>query len=1090
MKNTLLSFAAVIVLIPTLFVEHGHATVLEVLWGVGKSDDNTAEFAFAPADYKAYRTPGFFVVGKSDPKKDWPYVQPGTIDGTWAPGLPQTYLVLFGLKAVPAGDCRLVLDFVDTHGIDPPKLRVTVNKRSWEYQTPKGAGDASVFGEPAKGREHVIEVPVPADVLRAGDNRVSITTLSGSWILWDAVCFHAPVGTSLQAVDPTSIERARGLARKHTGPKPDLEQVIVVYKTHFDIGFTDMAENVVKMYRTSMIDKALVVCDQSKNLPPEEQFVWTIPGWPMKKILDDWNGQTPVRKTRIHKAFKDGRFAVHGLPFTTYTESLELEDLVRGMGYSSQVSRAAGKELPRDAKMTDVPVHTWFVPTLLKHAGITFMHIGTNPASGTANVPLLFYWEGPDGSRVLTMYAANSYGTGLTPPKGWPHKTWLALIHTNDNHGPPNPHEISRILSQAKKQMPGVKVRIGRLSDFGDAILAENPDLPVVRMDMPDTWIHGIMASPIGAKIARNTRPKIAAAELLGTLLQCWSVERPDFKQTIADAYEQSLLYGEHTWGGDGKWIGYATPYGEAWEAFRSKGMDGRFKRLEASWEEHRAYIDSAEKLTNSLLEGDLLALAESIKVDGKRVVVFNPLPWERSGLVLVKLPEDIRALKEYPRGDATSVERSGDRAVFYAKDIPAMGYRTYLAATDTETSQKAQATADKRVVENRFFKITIDSERGTASSIVDKRSGTELVDSQSKYGFGQYLYERFDKNNIDHYLNANLRARPRWAILAHGKPYLPSAKAVPYSAASPSGFEIDIENGRSTKTIVMKADRSNKIPHGVGLKIILYRNLPALDFEISIENKPTEPWPEAGWLCLPLKVDEPRFRLSRLGSIVDPAKDIVDGGNRDLITLNGGMTVTNPEGKGFGLCPMDSPLVSIERPGLWKFSRDFVPKKAAIFVNLYNNMWNCNFRLWQGGSWTSRVRLWTVDKYDSEAALITPSTEIRTPLLGAFADKSGGSLPASQTGLKLSRRGVIVTALGPNPDGDGLILRLWELAGKDGNCEITLPEGMDARTVQPCDLRGRPQGETVPVRNGRFTVAMSHFAPVSLLIRRESNRR
>ena len=30
-----------------------------------------------------------------------------------------------------------------------------------------------------------------------------------------------------------------------------------------------------------------------------------------------------------------------------------------------------------------------------------------------------------------------------------------------------------------------MKVRIGRLSDFGDAIRAEKPELPVVRGDMP-----------------------------------------------------------------------------------------------------------------------------------------------------------------------------------------------------------------------------------------------------------------------------------------------------------------------------------------------------------------------------------------------------------------------------------------------------------------------------------------------------------------------------------------------------------------------------------------------------------------------------
>ena len=193
-------------------------------------------------------------------------------------------------------------------------------------------------------------------------------------------------------------------------------EVILVFKTHFDIGFTDLARNVIQRYRTSMIDNALDVMDAGKDLPADQQFVWTVPGWPMKKILEDWQGQTPGRKERIMEAFKAGRFVCHALPYTTYTESLDPEDLVRGLGYSARLSRVAGLELPRAAKMTDVPSHSWVIPTLLKHAGVDFLQLGCNPASASPRVPHLFWWEGPDGSRLLTVYSAGNYGTGLVPP--------------------------------------------------------------------------------------------------------------------------------------------------------------------------------------------------------------------------------------------------------------------------------------------------------------------------------------------------------------------------------------------------------------------------------------------------------------------------------------------------------------------------------------------------------------------------------------------------------------------------------------------------------------------------------------------------
>ena len=146
------------------------------------------------------------------------------------------------------------------------------------------------------------------------------------------------------------------------------------------------------------------------QLPPENRFVWTLSGWPMTQIL--WPGQTPERRTRIEKAIREGRLVWHALAVTTHTESLGLEDLVRGLGFSSRLARQFGQPLPRDAKMTDVPCHTWIVPTVLRRAGVDFLHLGCNSASGSPEVPGLFWWEGPDGSRLLTMYTAEGYGTG------------------------------------------------------------------------------------------------------------------------------------------------------------------------------------------------------------------------------------------------------------------------------------------------------------------------------------------------------------------------------------------------------------------------------------------------------------------------------------------------------------------------------------------------------------------------------------------------------------------------------------------------------------------------------------------------------
>jgi len=183
------------------------------LWSIGTKDTNTAEFALGPRDYRAYRQPGVLIVGESDARKDWPYVQPGPTDG-WGPGTPQTFEVFFALENAPAEACRLELDFADTHSGNPPKLSVQVNDLAREFQTPKGAGDSSVYGQPAKRHPYVIGLEVPAATLKAGENRVAITTPTGSWVLWDAVQFEAPAGVKLATLEKHTL--VTGMAASRT----------------------------------------------------------------------------------------------------------------------------------------------------------------------------------------------------------------------------------------------------------------------------------------------------------------------------------------------------------------------------------------------------------------------------------------------------------------------------------------------------------------------------------------------------------------------------------------------------------------------------------------------------------------------------------------------------------------------------------------------------------------------------------------------------------------------------------------------------------------------------------------------------------
>ena len=871
-------------------------------------------------------------------------------------------------------------------------------------------------------------------------------------------------------------------SRANEESRSGVKEVVVVFKTHFDIGYTDLARNVVKRYRTSMIDKALAVCDDTKELPPDHRFVWTLPGWPMHQIL--WPGQTADRRNRLNRAVRSGRLVWHALPGSLHTESLELEDIVRGLRFSASLSHSFHMPPPRDAKMTDVPSHVWALPTILKHAGVDFLHLGCNSASASPEVPLLFWWEGPDGSRLLTMYEASGYGSRLQPPDGWPHKTWLALIHTGDNHGPPAPGTVQKLLDDARKNLPGVNVRMGRLSDFGDAILAEKPELPVVRADMPDTWIHGIMSMPIETKIARNTRPQIAALESLNTLLQCWGVDAEPAQESVSSAYEGSLMYGEHTWGA-------SVPldkrlYGKAWQ---EELAAGKYAQMEESWREHGAYIRTAQDLVCPALAANMRALARAVNVDGPRVVVFNPLPWKRDDVVTVEgSTSPGTSWKDVATGETISAERNGNSLRLLVRRLPPLGYRTYVPAVFNDTHGDVSVDSASGVIENSRYRVQLDTARGVIASLTDKLSGREFVDSDSTYGLGQYLYERFDADDNQRYIKGYCKYIPGW--VGHFSRFdMPPADEVPYSATSPKDFRLEIQRSDLATTATMTAESSPQMPHAVTLRVTLYHDLPCVDLEWKITNKQPDTWPEAGWLCLPLAIDQPNFRLGRLGAIVDPSTDTVRGANHEVFCLNSGMSVTGADGKGIGFCPADSPLVSIGRPGIWRHSKEFGQREPVVFVNLFNNVWGTNFQQWIRGSWSSRVRLWAVDGGEVERDLITPSRETRSRAMAAMFDGSAGNLTPAQSGVELSEKGVLVTAFEAYPNGNGILLRLWEQAGVDRECRVQLPAGLRVTEAQPCDLRGLAVGAPIRVHKGSLNVSLKDYAPYSLSLQTSRNR-
>jgi hypothetical protein len=380
--------------------------------------------------------------------------------------------------------------------------------------------------------------------------------------------------------------------------------------------------------------------------------------------------------------------------------------------------------------------------------------------------------------------------------------------------------------------------------------------------------------------------------------------------------------------------------------------------------------------------------------------------------------------------------------------------------------------------IENKYFRVVVDAAVGGIKSWTIKKTKRELIAQNDEAGCRNYLYERFGQADFDRYMSAYCRQKAEWVVGDFGKPGIPPD--APHEEFSIKNARVRFDRSANAVKAVLEGECGPDTPHHVKLTVTLEGGSPFVDVRCSCDAKP-DPWPVAGWMSFSFLLEQPQFLLGRLGGIVDPAKDVIRGANHDVYCLNTGKAVVGIDGTAIGMCPLDAPLVSLERPGLTRYTPDFQPTRAKVFMNLFNNVWSTNFAQWCDPlppEW--RVRLWVGDSKSVRQDLIKNSWEARMPLIMADSG-TPGQMNERTGGIGVSKPGVLVTALGWNLDGQGIVLRLWEQAGEGGDCTVTLPTMVNS--VQPCDLRGRPVGAPIPVNKKTFTVNLRANAPASFLL-------
>jgi alpha-mannosidase len=105
------------------------------------------------------------------------------------------------------------------------------------------------------------------------------------------------------------------------------------------------------------------------------------------------------------------------------------------------------------------------------------------------------------------------------------------------------------------------------------------------------------------------------------------------------------------------------------------------------------------------------------------------------------------------------------------------------------------------------------------------------------------------------------------------------------------------------------------------------------------------------------------------------------------------------------------------------------------------------------------------------EAGTVRRGYELNYPLIAMGAGKHQGTLPPEHSFLQVEEDNVVVTAVKKAEDGDGMVIRFYESAGKKGDVHLRLPQaavGLEEtdlmeRTVRLWPLASNGRNVTVP---------------------------
>jgi hypothetical protein len=879
--------------------------------------------------------------------------------------------------------------------------------------------------------------------------------------------------------------------------------VHLVHYSHHDLGYTDIPSNTIREH-IGFLDDVLKFCEETENWPEASRFRWLVEqGYSLVEYAENRPEETVERLMHF---VRNGQVEVTALFGNQTMEMSSHEELVRLLYPTFEFKRKYGIEI-LTAAHNDIPGFSWGLASVLAAAGVKYFSPGVpswyygsdenrvHPLWDEDRVlsmknPGGFWWEGPDGAKVLLWY--NLHGKEWYPTSyhhalrelperlagldadAYPYNQVLYTIRGGHRDNAPATNRTAYLAREWNENWAYPRLVSSTYKMFLTKLEEKfGGQLKILRGDVPGTdYSTAATCTPKETSVNRGAHEYLMAGEKLATLASLLS----DYsypRDTLNQAYRNVFYYDEHCWG-----------------MHQSGGpaMDG-------DWSEKSTFAYRAAALAHDVLQKSSNRIVDEIDYpeDGYYLTVFNPLSWERTdivraaarpwigcgnpmhwiassqadeGAVMVsasaigrsvinppqslleqpfelvdmatgaKVAYQLSCLVDPQAAQPFAAERFGigkfdpaelTEIVFLAEGLPAIGYKTYRLVPCARWPKFAKTgNATRLQIENSFYQMQIDRRSGTLTSLYDKQLGRELVDTSADHPFAQMVVRSSES----------------------GQEQLVAIQDVAISENGP------VFTTLKRKGVVLGCPQWTQ-------EITLYHGLKRVDVNTRVLRDST-PMLEV-YFAFPFQVDKPNFRFEATNAVIEPLRDQLPGTNTDYYAVQHWADVfeQDPEtpSKDWGVVwsPVDTHMT--EFGGLWPgyvsgahhgvappgYGHPFLKTgemiKGHIYALAMYNNFRTNFINVHPGE--SLLR-YSFSSHNGDWQSASPWrfgwNALQPPVPVWMKGPKQGRLKQNASFLQLDAPNIILVTLKKAEDENGYICRFVEVQGKQTNLKLTAP--------------------------------------------------